>query len=211
MSFSDMQIDELRRCVGERLSEKRFFHTLGVEQAAIRLGCFLCPEDIQELRCAALLHDVTKELSHEEQCEILEKERITDPDDLSSTSIHHSLTAPYVIKRDFPEFATESVLSAVRRHTTGDADMSAFDQIIFIADYIEDGRTYTACVEVRERLYDALGKAERREDMEAALLVAALSSIDNTVESLVNRSIPIHGRTLLARESIRRKMRSGSL
>ena len=210
MSFTDLQIEELCQRVRERLSEKRFFHTLGVEQAAIRLGHFLCPDDIRELRCAALLHDVTKELSREEQCEILEKEGITDPDDLSSASIHHSLTGPYVIKRDFPELATERVLSAVRKHTTGDSDMSVFDQIIFIADYIEDGRTYSACIDVRDRLYEALGKAECREDMEHALLVAVLSSIDNTVESLKIRKSPIHGRTLLAGASIRRKMSSGS-
>lgn len=210
MRFSDLQIDRLRRLVRERLGEKRFSHTLGVEQAAARLGRYLCPEDVSELRCAAILHDVTKELSHEEQCDILAESGITDPDDLTCASVHHSLTAPYVIKRDFSEFATERVISAVSKHTTGDSEMSVFDMIIFIADYIEDGRTYEACIGVRDRLYGALDKAECSEDMEAALLSAVLASLDNTVESLKIRKSPIHRRTLLARDSIRRQIGSVS-
>ena len=210
MSFTDMQLDELRSRVCVTLGQKRFSHTLGVEQAAIRLGLYLCPEDVSELRCAAILHDVTKELSPEEQSAILSSAGITDPDDLTCVSVHHSLTAPYVIKREFPQYATERVLSAVYKHTTGDSAMSVFDMIIFIADYIEDGRTYSACVDARDRLYGALDKAECTEDMEAALLSAVLTSLENTVESLTNRRMPIHRRTLLAAEGVRRRMSSGS-
>ena len=60
--------DKLYKAVASRLSEKRYMHTLGVEKAAIRLSERLMPEcDAEEMRAAALLHDITKEMDLAEQ------------------------------------------------------------------------------------------------------------------------------------------------
>ncbi len=204
MKFTDKELELLRLAVKDRLSERRYRHTLGVETAAARLGEILCPEDVPSLRAAALLHDITKELSKDEQLALLTEQGITDADDTSASAIHHSLTAPAVIKRDFPQFATERVLSAVRNHTTGDAGMSVFDQIIFLADYIEDGRTYPACVELREWIYSNLQKGATAERAVMVLRTAALIEITNTMKSIAERGQQLHPRTLRALEDIKR-------
>ncbi len=200
MIFSDDKIAALRREVSTRLSERRFKHTLGVESAAERIAEFCLPEAVAELRVAALLHDVTKELSDSEQLEIMNYAS-KSLDDLASPSIYHSLTAPEVIKRDFPGFATEAVLSAVYNHTTASPDMSIFDEIIFIADYIEDGRTYPSCVAVREALYAAFASARDREECVAHLHCATVSALDNAITELVRAGKYLHVRTVLARNA----------
>ena len=204
MKFTEKELELLRLAVKDRLSEKRYIHTLGVETAAARIGEIVCPEDVPALRAAALLHDITKELSGDEQLALLAEQGITDGDDISASAIHHSLTAPAVIKRDFPEFATERVLSAVRNHTTGDECMSVFDEIIFLADYIEDGRTYPACVELRQWLYRELDGAHSREAALTALHTATLAAIDNTIKSIRARGGKLNPRTLSARDYIQK-------
>lgn len=203
MKFTEKELEFLRLAVKDRLSEKRYRHTLGVETAAARIGEIVCPEDVPALRAAALLHDIAKELSGDEQLALLAEQGITDGDDISASAVHHSLTAPAVIKRDFPEFATERVLSAVRNHTTGDECMSVFDEIIFLADYIEDGRTYPACVELREWLYSNLRDGMTAERAVSVLHAAALTEINNTIKSIAERGQRLHPRTLRALEDLR--------
>ena len=61
MKYTDLQIEKLRKEVGDRLSEKRFVHTLGVEKMAAYIGQRVMPESVSELRAAALLHDISKD------------------------------------------------------------------------------------------------------------------------------------------------------
>jgi HD superfamily phosphohydrolase YqeK len=116
-------------------------------------------------------------------------------------AVLHSYAAPVVIKRDFPEFATEKILSATYSHTLGRPKMTLFDKIIFIADYVEDGRVWHACRALSEKLfsgYDALdadGKIKRINE-------AILESIDNTIISLRERGARCSEQMLLTRASI---------
>ena len=71
MKYSDKEIEMLKNSVALRMSEKRFLHTMGVVFTAERLGKTLLPEKISELKAAALLHDVSKELPVSKHIEIL--------------------------------------------------------------------------------------------------------------------------------------------
>ena len=42
------------------------------------------------------------------------------------------------------------ILDAIKSHTTGRVGMGLLEQIIFVADYIEPGRTFPTCVKCRE-------------------------------------------------------------
>ena len=128
---------ELKAAVEARMSQKRFLHTLGVVKAARQLGEELMPEKIQSLTVAAHLHDIAKELPTEELLTLSsEYGYVTTEEDMNSPQVLHSFAAPAVIKRDFPEYASEEILSAVFKHTTGDGEMSVFDEIIFLSDLI---------------------------------------------------------------------------
>ena len=153
VTFSEMQISDLHWRLSERLSEFRFNHTLGVARAAVNLGRLYMPKHLIELQAAALLHDVTKELSVEQHIELMKRNRVEYTEaDILAEPLLHSKTAELMIREEFSEFATERICRAVRYHTTGHADMTLFDAIIYIADYIEPGRDHAPNLEEIRRL-----------------------------------------------------------
>ena len=201
MKYTDKQIDLLRREVCQRLSEKRYNHTLGVEKMAVLIGGYCMPESVDKLRVAALLHDISKEYSEAEYFEIIKQHNlIMSEDDLSAPPIWHSITAPCVVKSDFPEFVDSDVLSAVYNHTVGSPDMSVFDEIILLSDYIEEGRTYKNCVELREKFLSALEKVTDTDEAVMALHTAVLESLENNINEFVSRGRKYHHRTALTRD-----------
>ena len=206
MTFSNEEIEALKCEIKKRLSEPRYLHTLGVARAASRL-CELClPSHTSEAAVAALLHDVTKEYSHEEQKRIIKEEDILiEGEDENTPAILHSFTAPAVIRRDFAKFATDSVLSSVLFHTLGSPDMSVFDEIIFLADFIESGRKYPDSVSTAKFVLDSM-KKDSFDDNIKILHRACVMEIDSTVAHLNSLGKPICQRTLLARAAILSKI-----
>ena len=209
-SFRSDPIEKLRARVGERLSEKRMKHVIAVEDMAFRLGLlffFKDEETLNLLRAAALLHDVTKELTDEEQLTILEAHSVTPlPEDLASMPTIHALTAALIIPRDFPEFADPRLIDAVRYHTTGRKDMSLIEKIIFLADYIDDTRTYPACAELRDEFFSAHPTDMEYGERVRHLDRAALISIDNNLAYLNAKQRNIHPLTLAARDDLMRRI-----
>ena len=135
MKFTEKQIKDLRHAVGERLSEKRFAHTLGVEKMAVLIGEEIMPESVDKLQVAALLHDISKEYSEAEHFFVIKKHnvRLTD-EDIVSPALWHSFTAPGVVIDEFSTYADEEILTAVGNHTVGSPDMSVFDEIILLSE-----------------------------------------------------------------------------
>ena len=180
-------LDNLREAVKARLSEKRYLHTLGVEACATKLGEIFLPDKVFELRAAALLHDIAKELP------------VTLLRDLYQSSIFshkkcvdaalHSFVGALLIERDFPKYATKEIISAVANHTLGSPDMTLFDEIIFISDYIEDGRTYESCISVRNTLFQELSSRTSKEEKHLALRRAIYRSLCYTLDALNNRGV----------------------
>jgi predicted HD superfamily hydrolase involved in NAD metabolism len=203
MIFDDSKVNILRESISTRLSTKRYIHTLGVEKTAIKLGELCLPDKISELRCAALLHDIAKEYDNEATLFFIKSNNfVLTSDDIDSPAILHSFAAPYLIKKDFPEYATDDILSACLKHTTGDSSMTVFDEIIFISDFIEDGRSYESCKEVREMFFSMASCKKSREENIRALHTAVIACIDKTIEHLTSKDRSINNRTLNAKNAI---------
>ena len=202
MVFTKDKLDELRDAVKEHLDSRRYTHTLGVEQCAIYLGEIFCPELVPSLQVAALLHDVAKNKSLEEKFELIKSigYKMTE-DDVITSAAYHSFAAPGAIKKYFPDFFEENICSAVFNHTLGAPDMSLFDEIIFIADYIEEGRTYPACVYVRDTLYSELNSAVEFDEKKKALHWAVVKAIEYTVNKISMDNFPVHPKTLLTKNA----------
>lgn len=201
MQITDSMIKALRSDIELYMSEKRYLHTLGVESTAAELAEYCLPEKASVIRCAALLHDVAKEMPVSEQISILKSDtRITDSD-LSSPPAYHAFCAPHVICRDFADFANEDILSAVFNHTTGHPQMSVLDEIIFIADYIEPGRKYSECKKIRSSLLSKLKDARDRNECVLRLHEAVIEALNNTIISLTTRGQYINERTVAARNA----------
>lgn len=202
MMFSDEMLFDLESRVKDKLSNYRYIHTLGVKNAAIRIAEFCYQGDLSEIVAAALLHDISKEYSTAEQFDMMKRSGLSLSDtDLMSPQVFHSFTAPLVIKEELPEFATPNILSAVFNHTTGAYDMSLFDEIIFIADYIEDGRKYNSCVKVREDLYSAFDSAQDREECVMHLHNATIAALENTIIEILKNKKVLNERTVATRNA----------
>lgn len=208
--ITSAQIKKLRENVSSVLSEKRMKHVLAVENMAFRIGLLFYPNDCEMLnllRAAALLHDVTKELTDEEHLAILSDHSVKPlPEDLASMPTIHALTAALIIPERFPEFADERLIDAVRYHTTGREGMSLIEKIIFLADYIDETRTYPSCVALREEFFGADPVSMNDDERVKHLDRAALASIENTLSYLESKERCIHPLTLAARADLKARI-----
>lgn len=193
----------LRDRLSGTMSEKRYKHTLGVERMAIRLGELYCPDRIPELRAAALLHDITKEESFEKQLQLCEKFGIIVNDlDRLAPKTFHAKTAAALIPEEYPQFATSTVIGAVRWHTTGRAGMTLCEHLIYLADYIDDTRRFEDCVALREVFWSANPQSMDQTSREAHLWRVLLRSYEMTIRGLLEENAPISADTFHARNDI---------
>ncbi len=200
--FSEKELSSLDQKIKSRLSHHRYIHTQGVKEAALKIAGYCYNGDQSEIAVAAMLHDISKEYSLAEQFEMIKSSNLEVTDtDLMSEPVFHSFTAPYVIKRDFPDFATEKVLSSTFNHTTGAPNMSLFDEIIFIADYIEGGRKYESCKTVRNYLYDAFEVSSDKEECVMHLHNATVMALENTIIEIVTNKKVLNERTVATRNA----------
>lgn len=201
--ITDDMLNALRERVRGMMSEKRYAHTCAVEQMAARLGALYCPDQIPALRAAALLHDITKEESLENQLQLCEKfDIMVTAEDQLAPKTFHAKTAAALIVQDFAEYATPTVISAVRWHTTGRAQMTLSEQLLYLADYIDDTRTFEDCVRLREMFFSVslcdMTREQRIEHLENVLLL----SFDMTIRQLLCDGAVVSVDTIQARNDL---------
>ena len=203
LGILEPMLDELRARVKDSMSEKRYIHTVAVERMVSRLAQLYCPELIPELRAAALLHDITKEESLEKQLQLChEFDIMVQPADRLSPKTFHAKPAAERIKRDFSVYATDLVVRAVRWHTTGHESMTLGEQLLYLADYIDDSRKFPDCVRLRDYFWGAHPEAMSQEESLAHLRKTLILSYDMTIRNLVAEGVTISPDTVLARNSL---------
>ena len=203
MTINQQALQELRERVTADMSPKRARHTLAVEQMAARLAALYCPEKEQILRVAALLHDVTKEWPTEQHVAFLEANGIeVTALDLAAPKTLHARTAAVLIPAAYSAYADAEVVSAVRWHTTGREGMSATEKIVYLADYIDDSRTFPDCVKLRSAFWDADPESMSQAEREAHLTSVLVQSFDMTVTGLLEDGAPVSPDTFCARNSL---------
>ena len=201
--WGEAELDALREAVRGEMSPRRFTHTAAVEEMVARLAALYCPEKTYILRAAALLHDLTKEQRETEQEALCEAHGIElTPADRLAPKTHHAKTAAALIPVKYPAFAHEEVISAVRWHTTGRADMTLGEKLIYLADYIDESRTFPDCVTLRTCFWSA--RPERMTPEERLILLddVIILSFDMTVRALLEEGTPISPDTVNARNSL---------
>ena len=201
--IDDEKLSELRDALRGKMSCQRYNHTLGVEKMAVRLGELLAPDKIPILRGAALLHDITKENSFEKQLQICENVGIiiTYVQKMTPKTLH-ALTAAALIPSEYPDFAYDEIISAVKSHTTGSENMSVTDEIIYLADWIEENRTFEGCVILRNYFWDAEPQKMSKRELSMHLKKTLLLSFDKTIKELTDEGLPIDINTAKARNSL---------
>lgn len=203
MKFEESALAELRASVSREMSEKRFRHTAEVEKMAARLGRLYAPDKVDVLRAAALLHDITKEYSAERQVQICREQGIRiSKQDILTPKTFHAKTAAALIPTLYPEFADDEVISAVRWHTTGRANMGLLEKLVYLADYIDESRTFPDCVALREMFWIELPETMSYEERCIHLDRVLIRSFDMTIAGLIEDGVPISEDTFSARNDL---------
>ncbi len=203
ISLSAESLDRLRESVRSRMSDKRFVHTAAVETMVTRLASLYCPEKADVLRAAALLHDITKEYDTAQQMEICERLKLpTTETDRAAPKTLHARTAAALIPEEFPAYADETVISAVRWHTTGRADMSLCEKLLYLADYIDGSRLFPDCVRLRTLFWrekpETMSDEKRLSHLDRTLIL----SFDMTIRALVSEGAIVSADTVNARNAL---------
>lgn len=183
-----LDLPELRACSWSMVRAKRIPHIKGTEEEAVRLAKRWGVDETTARR-AAILHDCTKYLDLEEQLALCHKYGV-ELDELEQRAVKllHSKTGACIAKYIFGE--TEQVYWAIFWHTTGKADMSMLEKVIYLADYIEPTRVFDGVEPLRKLAY---------EDIDKALLMG----MDMTIAEMKQRGNPVHRNTQAARDWLR--------
>jgi predicted HD superfamily hydrolase involved in NAD metabolism len=131
----------------------RLKHVIGVRDTAKKLGK-LHGADLHKLELAALLHDITKYYTNERNIEVI-KDNFDNYNDIINQFNEHILHAfsAFVVAKETYGVTDKDVLDSIMNHTIGKPNMTIYEKIIFISDYIEPNRTYDSCVKVREMAF----------------------------------------------------------
>lgn len=179
--YLDFSREELLEKVASSMSEKRFRHVLGVEQAALELA-ERYGYDATKASLAALLHDVAKEVEDAVFLELIDQKQL-DPDLKNwGNNIWHGVVGAYLISAAFG-LQDQEILQAIKRHTIGSADMTLLDKVLYVADYIEPGRDFPGVEQARQIAKESLDKAVAFETAQ-------------TVAHLAKKAIPIYPQTI---------------
>ena len=199
----DKAIAALRESVASKMSEKRFRHTAAVESMVARLAALYCPEEENALRAAALLHDITKEYDTDTQLELCRRMGVpTDESDRLAHKTLHARTAAALIPEAYPDFHHETVISAVRWHTTGRAGMTLCERLLYLADYIDDSRLFPDCVRLRALFWGEDVAAMTEEERRSHLNRILITSFDMTIRALINEGAIVSPDTIDARNAL---------
>lgn len=180
-----LTLSQLRPVALSYLKHKRIPHVLGTEQEAIRLA-ERYGADVEKARIAALLHDCTKKLDMEEQLALCRQYGIgLDPLEQKALKLLHAKTGAAIARDVFG--VDDEIYRAIWWHTTGHADMTLLEKIIYLADYIEPTRDFPGVNDLRNCVY---------EDLDRGLLMG----LQMTVDEMTEMGNPVHHATMEARD-----------
>ena len=179
------QLDWLRERAYAYLKPKRIPHVAGCEQEASKLA-LRWGEDPGDAAEAGILHDITKKLSMDEQLILAEKYGIVfDKFERENIKLTHAITGAALSRDLFG--VPDRIYSAIRWHTTGRADMTLLEKIIYLADYIEPTRDFDGVERLRKLAY---------ENIDSAMVLG----LEMSLEELRQNGIEPHGATVSALE-----------
>ena len=145
--WRNLPMEALEPIVIRLLNPNRVAHVLGCRDTAVELAKHWGAE-VDDAARAGILHDITKALDGPLQLTLCrEYGTILDEFGYKYPKTLHALTGSSVAERIFGE--NEAVVSAICHHTTGKADMTLLEKIIYVADYMEPCRNFPGVEELR--------------------------------------------------------------
>jgi len=175
-----MNRNEALQLVKAQLTEKRYVHTLGVAESAVELA-ERYGADIKKAELAAIFHDYAKFRPKEEMKQIIMEQNITKDLLDYHSELWHAPVGAYLVEQE-AGITDQEILDAIAYHTSGRIGMTLLDKIVYLADYIEPGRSFPGVEEVRKL-------AEQNLD------AAVIQAVRNTINFLMMKKQVIYPAT----------------
>ena len=187
-----MDLDLIKISLKKILGEERLEHSVNTSKVARKLAIkYDCDADKAEV--AGLLHDCAKDLDYK----TLEKmvfEYNIELDEIirKIPKLLHPLVGAIIAKKEF-NIQDPVILKAIKAHSTGAAQMSLLDKIIYLSDKIEPLRNMNGVEEVRKMAEINLDKA-------------VLMALNIGLLYLISKDLLIHPISIEARNNILSKV-----
>ena len=184
--------EEYNALIKTKMGDKRYIHSVNMAKQAVHLA-EKYGADIEKAQIAGILHDITKEMPIDEQLQLMKKSGIILTDlQMLSPKLWHSISGACYIK-NILGIEDEDIFNAVRYHTTGRANMSLLEKVIFIADFTGEERDYPGADEMKAAAEESLEKAMEIgitfsiTDLIERRLAVATDSLDAYNEIVINK------------------------
>jgi nicotinate-nucleotide adenylyltransferase len=141
----DDGLTEYRELLKEKLDDYRLDHSECVSECAAVLA-EKYGADPEKARLAGLLHDVMKNASAAEHLDYMDNITAVE---LNNPKVWHQISGEAFLRKN-GIISDEEILGAVRWHTTGRANMTLLEKIVYVADFISADRKYADVAEVRK-------------------------------------------------------------
>lgn len=149
--------ETIQKELEKNLSEKRYQHSLGVAKMAGILAK-IYGEDEQIAELTGLAHDMAKELSLEENRKYIEENNIEiDEIEKQNPALLHAKIGADMAKKQYG--FTNQMQDAIKYHTTANPKMDKLAKIIYVADKIEENRTFEEVESLRNLAMQNLEEA----------------------------------------------------
>lgn len=183
-----MTIEEVKNKLQSMLTPKRFAHSLAVRDASVKLAQHYGVDEYKAA-VAGLVHDCAKGLSDEQLLNFAEEFGILiDIIQKSEAGLLHAQVGAELARKEF-DVHDEEILTAIRYHTTGCEDMSMLTKILYLSDYMAEGRNFPEVEDLRRIAFV---------DLDAALLMG----MDLTIKHVISKGSLIHPDTVKARNNL---------
>ena len=171
---------EIKKYLKENLTAEKYRHTLGVTALAVQLA-ERYGVDAEKAKIAGLLHDSGKNLvKHGKYLKYIN----LDPFEHKIKPLWHNKLGEAIACRLF-KIKDKVVLSAIRKHSTADKNMSALDKIIYIADTAERNRKFKGVQAIR--------KAAKK-----GLNLGFIAALAKKIDYVIKKEKTIHPRSIEA-------------
>ena len=166
------------------LKPERIAHTFRAVKEGIRLSK-IHGVNVHDAVVALLLHDIGKYASPA----VLKAHNVSVPDyaaiQKEAPAVLHSFVSAGIARDYFG--CPEHIVSAVKNHTCGAADMTDLDKVVYLADATEEGRDYEGVAQLRRLAASDLDRAMRK-------------ALRSTERMLKAEGRPVFGQTKEARK-----------
>lgn len=182
-----MELSQMEKKLQGMLSEKRYRHSLGVMETAVKMAQIF-GASTESARLAGLLHDCAKDIDKAIMPEMCENLGVyLDPVKLEQRSLIHADLGAKLAEDEFGVKDAE-ILDAIRYHTLGRPDMTVLEKILYIADFTEPNRKSFP------------GLDELRKMSEADLDLAMLRAVESSIRYVKSQGKLLHEQSLLTQK-----------